>query len=60
MSVKISNKSKPNGGANEAGASSEGHLPAGAPLMSRMGPVVIELLLIGEQREENGLKKRAE
>ena len=34
--------------------------PAGVPLVSRMGPVVIELLLIEGQREENGLKKRTE
>ena len=32
----------------------------GVPLVSRMGPVVIELLLIGGQPEENGLKKRTE
>ena len=31
---------------------------ADVPLASRMGLVVIELLLIGGQREENGLKKR--
>ena len=30
---------------------------AGVLLVSRMGPFVIELLLIGGQREENGLKK---
>ena len=52
----MSNKSKRNNSVNEAGASSEGLSPG----MSRMGPVVIELLLIGGQREENGLKKRAE
>ena len=28
--------------------------------MNKMGPGVIELLLIGGQREENGLKKRTE
>ena len=33
---------------------------AGSPLVSRMGLVVIKLLLIGVQKEENGLKKRIE
>ena len=51
----MSNKNKFNTGMNEAGASSEG-----LPLVSRMGPVVIKLLLIRGQREENGLKKRTE
>ena len=32
----------------------------GVPLVSRMGLVIIELLLIGGQREENGSKKRKE
>ena len=32
----------------------------GVPLVGRMGLVIIELLLIGEQQEENGLKKRTE
>ena len=30
------------------------------PMVNRIDPVVIKLLLIGEQREENGLKKRTE
>ena len=34
--------------------------PVGVPLVSRMGQVVIELLLIRGQREENGLKERIE
>ena len=32
----------------------------GVPLVSRMGQVVIELLLIRGQREEKGLKERIE
>ena len=32
--------------------------PAGVLLVSRIGPLVIKLLLIGAQWEENGLKKR--
>ena len=31
--------------------------PAGAPLVTRVCPVVIELLLIGGQREENGFQE---
>ena len=34
--------------------------PAGVPLVNWISPVVIELLLIGGQREENSLKKRTE
>ena len=32
--------------------------PAGVPLVSRMGPVVIKLLLIGGQQEQNGQENR--
>ena len=60
MSVKMSNKSKPNNGVNEAGASSECLSPDRCPIVSMTGPVVIELLLIGGQQEENDLKKRTE
>ena len=59
MNIKLSNKSKPNNGVNEAVASSEVP-PVDVLLVSRMRPVVIELFWIGGQREENGLKKRAE
>ena len=58
MSVKMSNKSKPNNDMNETGASSEGLPPSKCPIVSRMDPVVIELLLTGGQREENGYRKR--
>ena len=33
---------------------------AGVPLVSRLGPVIIKLLLIVGQREDNGLKKKTE
>ena len=59
MNIKLSNKSKPNNGVNEAVASSEVP-PFDVLLVSRMRPVVIELFRIGGQREGNGLKKRAE
>ena len=57
MSVKMSNKSKLNNGVNETGPSSEGLSPGRCPIGEQDGPVVLELLLIGVQREENGLKK---
>ena len=38
MSVKMSNKSKPNNGVNEAGASSEGVLPGRCPIGEQVGP----------------------
>ena len=44
---------------NENGALSEGRLPSRCPIGGRDG-VFIELLLIGGQREENGLKERTE
>ena len=34
--------------------------PAGVPLVSRMSPVVIKLLLTGGQQHENDIKKAAE
>ena len=51
-SVKMSNQSKLNNGVNEAGVQVKVSRLAGIPFVSRMGPIVIELLLIGEQREE--------
>ena len=38
MSVKMSNKYKPNNGMNEAGASSEGLLPGRCPIGDQDGP----------------------
>ena len=60
MSVKMSNKSKSNKGVNVPGASSESLSPGRCPIGEQVGLVVIEILLIGGQREENGLKKRTE
>ena len=50
LGVKISNKSKPSNGVNTAGGSSESLFRGMCLLVSRMGPVVIELLLIGRQK----------
>ena len=60
VGVKISNKSKPSNGVNIAGGSSESLLLGRCLLVRRMGRVVIELLLIGRQQEEIGLRKRTE
>ena len=51
-SVKMSYQSKLNNGVNEAGVQVKVSRLAGVPLVSRMGLIIIQLLLIGEQREE--------
>ena len=56
----MSNKSKSDKGVNVPGASSESLSPGRCPIGEQVGLVVIEILLIGGQREENGLKKRTE
>ena len=50
VGVKISNKSKPSNDVNTAGGSSESLLSGRCLLVSRMGSVVIKLLLIGRQK----------
>ena len=56
----MSNKSKSNKGVNVPGALSESLSPGRCSIGEQVGLVVIEILLIGGQREENGLKKRTE
>ena len=53
MSVKLSNKSKPNNGVNEAGT-----LPSRCPIGVKDGPVFIELLLLGADNKKKVTSKR--
>ena len=60
MSVKMSNKSKPNNGVNEAGASNKGLSPGRCPIGEQEGPGCHRTTADRRTTRKNGLKKRTE